>query len=289
MENEDIVVRGLKINLKTIFSQLDKFNKAIDNTTSNVSNLGKAMNNAFKSTKIIAFASTIKSITESMINATKKQTEYIENLNLLQVAYGEVNNSGEQLVNTLSDVLGIDQSGLTKSLGTYRQMSSALGIVNDSADMLSENLLKLQLDMSSLYNLDFERAGKILQVTMAGNTKSIRALGGDITEATLQQTAWALGIEKTVENMNRAEKTMLIYLTIERQLSNANGDMVKTINSVANQTKIFREQIEMLARQIGGLFIPILQNVLPLLFLSGVLITFNLSKPLNDFFASFAA
>lgn len=273
MNNNNVVGSSYKIIVSNAISSLKNLNKELGITNTTLNSIGKSINNAFKTTKILAFAGVVKGLTEYMIEASKKQTEYIENLNLLQVAYGEVNSSGERLIDTINDITGIDQSGLTKSLGTYRQMASALGIAGDSANLLSEDLLKLQLDMASLYNLDFQRAGQILQVTLSGNTKSIRQLGGDITEATLQQTAWALGIEKTVEEMNRAEKTMLIYLTIEKQLSNANGDLARTYNSVANQTKVFKDQITTLVRQIGGLLIPVLRTLLPIL--NGILMAIN--------------
>lgn len=254
--------RELKNLTKSILGQKAATKDLIDTT-----------NMLLKSSALLDYVGTVQHLTNAMVKLSKRQTEYMEDLNLLDVAYGNTNNSGKKLVNTMSDIIGLDQQSLVKSLGVYKQMSSAMGIAGDASALLSEDLLKMQADISSLYNLDFARTGQILQVTMSSNTKSIRALGGDITETSLAQTALNLGIKKSVDEMNRAEKTILIYLTLEKQLANANGDLAKTINSVSNQTKIMQEQWNMLSRQLGSVFIPILQTILP--YLNAILMTTN--------------
>ena len=97
---------------------------------------------------------------------------YAENLNLLQVAFNETGKEfdrmNESFVNGLSDAFGLDESVMTRQLGYYRQIGNALAIDSEYADMLGKNLLKMQLDMSSLYNLSFERSGEVLQASMAG-------------------------------------------------------------------------------------------------------------------------
>lgn len=261
----EINAKGLK-NLKALRRETEQTDKAFKE-------MGKIASNTLKQSSLIAYIGTIKEATSLMIKLTKAQTEYIEDLNLLDVAYGDANNSGKKLVSTMSNMIGLDQKSLTKSLGVYKQMASAMGITSEASSLLSENLLKMQTDISSLYNLDFARAGQILQVTLSGNTKSIRALGGDITETSLAQTALNLGITKSIDEMNRAEKTILIYLTLERQLANANGDAAKTINSVSNQVRILHEQWAMLSRQLSSIFLPILSTILP--YLNAILMTLN--------------
>ena len=62
--------------------------------------------------------------------------------------------------------------------------------------------------------------------------------------------------------MNRAEKAILIYLSLERQLVASNKDLSKTINETANQQKIFSEQINRLSRALGNVLKPSLDSVL---------------------------
>lgn len=247
--------------------------KELVNLRQTTKDYGKDIEKSFSTSSILGWATVIKTSISTMLKASNAQAQYVEELNMMDVAFGKTANSANAFVESLSKSTGFDESTLVKQLGVYRQFGAALNIDSKSADTLAKNLLKLQLDTASLYGISLNRAGEILQSTMAGNTKSIRQLGGDITEASLQQEAYRLGIDKTVESMNRSEKSILIYLTIEKQLSNVNGDTSRTINSVANQTKIFTEQISKAARQLGGLFIPILKGLLPIL--NGLLMAFN--------------
>lgn len=242
-------------------------------TIDSFSSLENSIKNAFKKTAVVGFFDALKTGLDVMIKATRKQAEYVESANLLQVAYDNDTRSADKLIKSMNQLIGLDPSGLTKQLGTYRQFSSAMGIAGDSANMLSENLLKLQTDVSSLYNIDFDKAGKKLQSAIAGQTRPVRELGADITEASLQQELYNRGINKSVDELNRASKSVLIYLTLERQLSNANGDAAKTVNSLANQMRIFKEQVEIAGRQIGAVFIPILRSILP--YANAILMVFN--------------
>ena len=250
-----------------------EYAKELKKLEKHFSSLSYIATKTFNSFKIVGLVKGIKSLTSAMINASQAQTDYIESLNLMDTAYGDVNNSGRKLIDTMNETIGLDQSGLTKTLGTYRQIADALGLANKEADKFSENLLKMTQDVSSLYNLTFEEASNKMISGITGQSRAVKVLGADITDAGLQQTAFNIGIEKSVSDMTQAEKTVLRYITLNHQLSNAQGDTAKTINEVANQTKIFKEQLAIAGRQIGAIFIPILKAILPVL--NGVLMAFN--------------
>lgn len=260
-------------DIENITGKVKDAGKEVDKTSEKFANFGKSISSALSSTAIIGFVSSLKKGLDIMIKLTKPQAEYVESMNLLQVAYEDNTKSADKLIKSMNQLIGLDPSNLVRQLGVYRQFSSAMGITGDSANMLSENLLKLQTDISSLYNLDFEVAGKKLQSAIAGQTRPVRELGADITEASLQQELYNRGIDASVKEMNRASKSVLIYLALERQLSNANGDASKTVNSLANQMRIFKEQVTMAARQVGAIFIPVLRSILPIA--NAILMVFN--------------
>lgn len=260
-------------DIDNIKNKVKETGKEVDKTTEKFANFGKSISSALSSTTLVGFVSSLKKALDIMIKLTKPQAEYVESMNLLQVAYEDNTKSADKLIKSMNQLIGLDPSGLVRQLGIYRQFSSAMGIAGDSANMLSENLLKLQTDISSLYNIDFDVAGKKLQSAIAGQTRPVRELGADITEASLQQELYNRGIDASVKEMNRASKSVLIYLALERQLSNANGDASKTVNSLANQMRIFKEQVTMAARQVGAVFIPILRAILP--YANAILMVFN--------------
>lgn len=262
-----------KKNVLDLWKLLDKIDIKTSQTTMNAKNFGKAFETTIQNSRIVGLVGSIKELTEGMINLSEAQAEYVENYNLLATAYRNNTESADKLIDTLKNLYGLDPSNLTKSLGIYRQMNNALGMNNKTASLLAENTLKLQEDISSLFNIDFTTAGTKLRSALAGQIRPMRDLGVDISQTALQQELYRRGINKSVSDMNRASKTVLIYLTMERQLASANKDASRTINSVSNQMRIFREQIAIAGRQLGAVFIPILRTILPIL--NGILMALN--------------
>lgn len=273
MKNNDTVGVLVKFLTEPATKELNNLNSQSKNLQKNMRSLGNEIKYAFNSSPIIGFARLMKNITNTMISAGKAQTEYIENLHLLQTAYGEAGSSGEKLVQKMATLSGLDLSELTKSLGQFRQLTGAMGLASDSADLLSENLLKMRNDISSLYNLDTADVSRLLMSGLTGETEAIKRLGADITNTALQQKAYNLGIQESITNMTQSEKVILRYLAIQDQLSSSQGDFANTINSVANQTKIWNAQLDILKRQLGSLFNAILKPMLPVL--NGILMTVN--------------
>ena len=250
---------GIKVLLNLKDTQ-DSTNKAIKEAASSSDKLSRA----FKLGNITAYIGSLKKITSELMSCVDASADYVENLNLLDVAFGKSSESAQDFVQSLADAFGLDESPLTRQLGLFRQIGNSLAIDSENADKLAKNLTKMQLDMSSLYNLDFDRAGAVLQSALAGQTKGIRsATGADITEATLQTDLLNMGINKSVSELNRASKVVLIYNSLVRQLGASQGDLARTINSPANQMRIFREQCSRLARAIGNVLLPAIGAILP--------------------------
>ena len=267
------IEKKLVIEVKKSITNLRQAKKEINNLNDVTKEYGNVIKKAFNSNPVIGFVAVIKKATNMMIKASSSQTDYIESLNLLNVAYNDLDNSGTKLISTLSNLSGLEPKNLTKSLATYKQLATSLNIAGDAGIKMSENLLKMSLDISSLYNLGIEETNTKLISAITGQSRAVKILGADVTDAGLQQTAYNIGIIESVKNMTQAEKTILRYLTIQRQLSNSQGDYAKTINSVANQTKIWKEQLSMLSRQLGAIFLPLLETILPML--NGILMAIN--------------
>ena len=244
---------------------VDKFGNKLGSNISKVKKFTNLINEAFSLDNIAPWAGVIKNATNQMIALTKAQVNYNKNMQKLQVAYGQVNSSGEKLVKTMADISGLDEAELTKSLGTFRQYASTLGIVSDKANMLSENLFKLSNDLASFYGEDTEDMARRLISAMTGETEALKVLGADVSDNAIKQKALSLGVKENTSNMSAASKAILRYLLVVDQLKNAQGNFAKTINDVSNQTKIWNAQINTLKRQLGAFLLPILQTILPVL------------------------
>ena len=55
------------------------------------------------------------------------------------------------------------------------------------------------------------------------------------------------------------------YIALMTQVTQVQGNYAKTLNDPVNQLKVFKEQLNMTSRELGNVFIPALNQVLPYL------------------------
>ena len=228
--------------------------------------MAKNVNSAFNYTVIRGFVRGLKSAYTMMGKLTNQSASYLENINLFQVAFNGAYQEAERFINKMSEMYGLDESGLTNTVGIFRQLANAMNLSVETGTKLATLLTQMSVDISSLYNIDISRASSVLQSSLAGQTKPIRgATGADITESTLQTTLNTIGLDKYVGDLSYAEKRLLIIISLTEQLSESTNDFARTIESPANQMRILNEQWERLTRAVGNVFLPILSKILPYL------------------------
>ena len=166
--------------------------------------------------------------------------------------------------------LSLDPEQIMSYQANVSAITNSVGLVGETSVNASKALSMLAADMSSLKNIDMSTVMNNFQSGLIGQSRALYKYGIDITNATLQTYAYKYGIEAAVSDMTQADKMQLRLLAILDQSKVAWGDQASTINSVANQYRILKQQISNVARVIGNLFIPVLQAVLPVV--NGVLI-----------------
>lgn len=257
------VMNGINTGVGKELEKSASNTKDISNDVSTMSNITKL---AFNYTTVREFSRMLSRTVSEMTRLITKSTEYLENINLYQVAFDGNYESADRFIDKMTEMYGLDESWLTRTVGIFKQLANAMNVSAETGEKLSTLLTQMSLDISSLYNVDMERASSVLQSAMAGQTKPIRGLtGGDITQATLQTTLDTLGIEKAVSELSFAEKRLLIVISLTQQLNASIGDMGRTIESPANQMRVLNSQWERLSRAVGNMFMPILAEVLPYL------------------------
>lgn len=205
----------------------------------------------------------IQSIGNTIASWLHTSNQYIEDMNLFNVALGEYASEAQKYAEQVGEVLGIDPGEFMRNQGTFNTIISGFGVASDKAYLMSKNLTQLGYDISSFFNITVDDAMQKVQSGIAGELEPLRRLGYDLSVARLQEEALALGIEKKVSAMTQAEKSQLRYYAIMTQVTTAQGDMARTLNAPANQLRVLQAQVTQCARAIGNLFIPMLNAILP--------------------------
>lgn len=169
--------------------------------------------------------------------------------------------------------LGLNIQQLMNFQAKVLSVTNSVGLMGEASTSAAKAVSMLAGDYSSLTNVPVEQIMEKLTSGMLGQSRALYSLGIDITNNTLQQYAYAEGIEKAVSEMTQSEKMQLRLLAILDQSEVAWGDLANTVDSVANQYRVFQMQIKNLGRTFGNLFLPIITNVLP--YVNGLVIALN--------------
>lgn len=249
------------LGLSPVAKDIGKISNATNKLSNSNNKVSKSFTDTFHKFKVVGNA--ITSAGEKVWSAVKKSMDYTENMNLFSVSMGAYANEAKEYAETVSDAMGIDTSDWIRSQGIFMTMATGFGVAGDRAATMSKNLTQLGYDLSSFYNMDVEDAMTKLKSGLAGELEPLRAIGYDLSQAKLEATALELGIDKSVSAMTQAEKAQLRYYAIMTQVTVAQGDMARTLDDPANQVRVLKSEFSMAAREIGNIFIPALNAILP--------------------------
>lgn len=169
--------------------------------------------------------------------------------------------------------LGMDIEQMMNFQAKTMAVTNSVGLMGEASIETAKAVSMLAGDLSSLTNTDLESVMTNLSSGLIGQSRALYKYGIDITQNTLQQYALAEGIDKAVSEMTQSEKMQLRLLAILDQSDVSTADLANTINSVANQYRVFNQQIDNTGRTLGNLFLPIVKNVLP--WVNGLIIAIN--------------
>ena len=271
-------INQLKSGIASLKIQLDSFSKSNGMSNFNkqikqTSGIGEAIKKTINFSAIYLGAKQALNTLKDMTNAS---VDYAETVNLFNVSFGKglegLNEYYEQALDfqeRLEEKLGVNIEESMRYQALFNSMSKSMGLSANYAYTLSENMTKLGYDLASLYNIDTESAMTKLRAGLAGQTEPLRELGLDITEQSLKPILQELNITdsdgelRSIRNMSQAEKTILRYIAVLKQATIAQGDFANTMESPANQLRIFNAQVTAFKRNMGNLWQGFLGGILP--------------------------
>lgn len=205
----------------------------------------------------------LKAIAEYLGNAVAKFNDFYEATDLFHNAMGNLSGEADTLISKMQGLLGVDPTKAMTYMATIQSLGTSFGLASDKAYILSKNLTQLAYDEGSYWNKDVAETFTAMSSAISGEIEPIRRLGIDLTQARLQQELLALGFNKQVSSLSQADKAVLRYIAIMKQTANVQGNLAQTIQSPANQIKILKAQLDMLAKSVGSLLYPALKAILP--------------------------
>lgn len=246
--------------LSKVVTQANRVTAANEKQRKSYLSLSNQMNGFMRN---MAKLVSLKAIAEYLGNAVAKFNDFYEATDLFHNAMGNLSGEADTLIRKMQGLLGVDPTKAMTYMATIQSLGTSFGLTSDKAYILSKNLTQLAYDEGSYWNKDVAETFTAMSSAISGEIEPIRRLGIDLTQARLQQELLALGFNKQVSSLSQADKAVLRYIAIMKQTANVQGNLAQTIQSPANQIKILKAQLDMLAKSVGSLLYPALKSILP--------------------------
>ena len=246
--------------LSKVVTQANRVTAANEKQCKSYLSLSNQMNGFIRN---MAKLVSLKAIAEYLGNAVAKFNDFYEATDLFHNAMGNLSGEADTLIGKMQGLLGVDPTKAMTYMATIQSLGTSFGLTSDKAYILSKNLTQLAYDEGSYWNKDVAETFTAMSSAISGEIEPIRRLGIDLSQARLQQELLALGFNKQVSSLSQADKAVLRYIAIMKQTANVQGNLAQTIQSPANQIKILKAQLDMLAKSVGSLLYPAMKSILP--------------------------
>lgn len=185
--------------------------------------------------------------------------------NVVDVTFTTMSDKVNEFAKNAMTSAGLSETMAKQYVGTFGAMSKSFGFSEAQAYDMSTALTQLTGDVASFYNISQDLAYIKLKSVFTGETETLKDLGVVMTQSALDQYALANGYGKTTSAMTEQEKVALRLAFVQKQLSAASGDFIRTSGSWANQVRVMQLQLQSLKATVGqgliNLFTPVLRVI----------------------------
>lgn len=189
--------------------------------------------------------------------------------NVVDVTFTTMSDKVNEFAKNAMTSAGLSETMAKRYVGTFGAMSKSFGFSEAQAYDMSTALTQLTGDVASFYNISQDLAYIKLKSVFTGETETLKDLGVVMSQSALDQYALANGYGKTTSEMIEQEKVALRLAFVQKQLSAASGDFIRTSDSWANQVRVMQLQLQSLKATIGqgliNVFTPVIRVINTLL------------------------
>lgn len=192
--------------------------------------------------------------------AAKYASDYEENLNKLDVAFGDNAEAVKKWSDTAKTEFGLSKVQATDAASAFGALAKGIGISDKEAAGMSTTLAGLSADLGSYFNVGVDQSAKALEGIFTGESEALKKFGVVMTDTNLKQFAEDQGLVWSA--MTQTEKTMLRYQYVLDKTKDAQGDFARTSDGTANSIKIAQASLQDLGTAIGTVLLPVVTPII---------------------------
>nr|DAE64830.1 MAG TPA: minor tail protein [Caudoviricetes sp.] len=255
MAADGSVIIDTRMDTSGVQNGVSAIKQSFNGLGSAVKKIGLLIGGAFAVGKLVQFG---KECVELGSDLTEVQ-------NVVDVTFTTMSDKVNEFAKNAMTSAGLSETMAKRYVGTFGAMSKSFGFSEAQAYDMSTALTQLTGDVASFYNISQDLAYIKLKSVFTGETETLKDLGVVLTQSALDQYALANGYGKTTSEMTEQEKVALRLAFVQKQLSAASGDFIRTSDSWANQVRVMQLQLQSLKATVGqgliNIFTPILKVI----------------------------
>lgn len=259
--------RQLEREIEITKDKLKEAEKAVDQFGSVGKQQALAVGQSFKDAgqKISSIGQTMTTrVTAPLVGgftvSAKLASDFEENLNKIDVAFGKNADSVTAWAQTASKDFGLSQVQATSAASAFGALGKGIGLSDAEAATMSTTLAGLSADLGSYFNMSVDESAKALEGIFTGESEALKRFGVVMTDTNLKQFAADQGL--VWEQMSQSEKTALRYQFVLDKTKDAQGDFARTSDGTANSLKQFQAASQDLGTSIGTVLLPIITPII---------------------------
>jgi len=255
MAADGSIIIDTKLDTSGIDNGVSRIKQSFNSLGSAVKKIGLLIGGAFAVGKLVQFGK----------ECIELGSDLAEVQNVVDVTFTTMSDKVNEFAKNAMVSAGLSETMAKRYVGTFGAMSKSFGFSESQAYDMSTALTQLTGDVASFYNISQDLAYIKLKSVFTGETETLKDLGVVMTQTALDQYALANGYGKTTSAMTEQEKVALRLAFVQKQLSAASGDFIRTSDSWANQVRVMQLQLQSLKATVGqgliNIFTPVLKVI----------------------------
>lgn len=255
MAADGSVIIDTRLDTTGVQKGVSAIKQSFDGLGSTVKKIGLLIGGVFAVGKLVQFGKECVAL----------GSDLAEVQNVVDVTFTTMSDKVNEFAKNAMTSAGLSETMAKRYVGTFGAMSKSFGFSEAQAYDMSTALTQLTGDVASFYNISQDLAYTKLKSVFTGETETLKDLGVVMTQSALDQYALANGYGKTTSAMTEQEKVALRLAFVQKQLSAASGDFIRTSDSWANQVRVMQLQLQSLKATVGqgliNIFTPVLKVI----------------------------
>ena len=179
----------------------------------------------------------VSNFTRAGIAGLNFASDIQEMTSMSEAVFGEFVGEVRDQLDEFADAAGRSSIELEGFAASIQDTFVPLGFARGEAAKMSVELTKLATDLGSFKNIAEPRVVNALTSALVGNHEAVRSLGVVITETSLKQELFRMGITKSYQDVSNLEKVQARLNLIYAGVPDALGDAIRTSGSYANRLR----------------------------------------------------